>query len=100
IVLGTELADVPERYQDPELASRLVSVLCDAVERDGVVICPATAWEVQDYARDSDCRVAVFSEEGEVSRRDAKRASAVATVRRGRIHVEGCSGDSALGALD
>ena len=100
IVLDTKLTDVPERYQERELASRLVSVVCDAVERDGMVICPAKAWEVQDYARDGDCRVAIFSETDDVTRRDAKRASAVAMVREGRICIEGCAGNRDGGAVD
>ena len=36
IILDAELADVPERYRDPERARRLVSILADAVPRDGV----------------------------------------------------------------
>jgi hypothetical protein len=100
IILGTELTDVPPRYQDEALASRLVSVLCDAVQRDGMVICPATAWEVQDYARDSDCRVAIFTDRANVSRKDAKIASAVATVRDGRIHIDGCAGETDGGRVD
>ncbi len=100
IVLDTRLSDVPERYQEEERASKLVSVLADAVEREGVVVCPAKAWEVQDYARDSGCRVAVFATDDDVTRRDAKRARAIARVRDGRIIVEGCSPDEDAGVVD
>ena len=88
IVLDTALTDVPERYQDPERASRLVSVLADAVRRDGFVVCPAKAWEVQDRARDEECRVAIFAVDDDVTRRDQKLARAVALVERGRILLD------------
>lgn len=88
VVLDAELADVPERYRDAELARKLVSVLADAVPRDGIVVCPAKEWEVQDMARDAGCRVAVFSTADDVTERDARVAHAVAQVREGRIVVE------------
>ena len=43
IILDAELTDVPPRYQEEERATQLVNVLADAVERDGMVICPAKA---------------------------------------------------------
>lgn len=88
VVLDAAPEDVPERYQDPELASRLVSVVADAVPRRGMVIVPAKEWEVQDRARDAGCRVAVFSTADDVTRRDTRVAHAVAVVRGGRIVVE------------
>lgn len=88
IVLDTHPTDVPERYQDPERASRLVSVVCDAVVRQGLVICPAKAWEVQDRARDEECQVAIFATDDDVTRRDQKVARAVALVERGRIRLD------------
>lgn len=88
VVLDAEPADVPERYRDPELARRLVAVLADAVPEGGIVVCPAKEWEVQDLAREAGCRVAVFSAADDVTARDARRASAVAQVRGGRIVVE------------
>ena len=100
IILDSQLTDVPPRYQDPELAIRLVNVLADAVERDGMVICPAKAWEIQDYARDSHCRIAIFAEDERVSRRDARRARAIATVRDGRIVIDGCDDAEDGGAID
>ncbi|HYH80751.1 MAG TPA: hypothetical protein VEX86_13190 [Longimicrobium sp.] len=88
VVLDAEPGDVPERYQDPEMARRLVSVLADAVPEGGIVVCPAKEWEVQDMARDAGCRVAVFSTRDNVTDRDTRVAHAVALVRDGRIVVE------------
>jgi cyanophycin synthase-like protein len=88
IVLDTNPTDVPERYQDPERASRLVSVVADEVRRNGFVICPAKAWEVQERARDVDCRVAIFATDDDVTRRDQKLARAVALVEDGRILLD------------
>jgi cyanophycin synthetase len=100
IILDAQLTDVPPRYQEEERATRLVSVLADAVDRKGTVICPAKAWEIQDYARDARCRVAVFATDDNVTARDAKLARAIARVRDGHIHVEGCGGRTDWGALD
>ncbi len=88
IVLDTTLTDVPARYQDAERASRLVSVVADEVRRDGFVVCPAKAWEVQERARDERCRVAIFAVDDDVTRRDQKLAGAVALVERGRILLD------------
>ena len=100
IILDADLADVPERYQEEERAIRLVSVRADAVDRDGMVICPAKAWEIQDYARDSGCRIAVFATDDRITRRDSKLARAVGFVRDGRIRIEGCGDDEDAGPLD
>ena len=81
---------MPPRYQEEERATKLVNVLADAVERDGMVVCPAKAWEIQDYARDSGCRIAVFATDDDVTHRDSRRARAVGRVRDGRIWIEGC----------
>ena len=88
IILDAEPADVPERYRDPERAQRLVATVADGVRRDGIVICPAREWEVQDMARDARCRVAVFSTADDVTVRDRKVARAAAFVRDGRIVIE------------
>jgi cyanophycin synthetase len=100
IILDTELTDVPPRYQEDERATQLVNILADAVERDGMVVCPAKAWEVQDYARESGCRIAVFATDDDVTSRDSRRARAVARVRDGRIRIEGCGDDEDAGPLD
>jgi hypothetical protein len=100
IILDSTLTDVPPRYQDDERATQLVNVLSDAVERDGMVICPAKAWEIQDYARDSRCRIAVFATDDNVTARDSRRARAVARVVDGRIVIEGCGDDEDAGPLD
>ena len=84
IILDADLNDVPPRYQEEERAIKLVNVLCDAVRREGLVVCPAKAWEIQDYARESGCRIAVFAIDDRVTQRDTRRARAVAMVRDGR----------------
>ncbi|MGQ0714319.1 MAG: cyanophycin synthetase family protein [Gemmatimonadaceae bacterium] len=88
IILDAELSDVPERYRDPERGRQLVGVLTDAVSRDGIVVVPAKEWELQDYARDRECRVAIFATDDDVTRRDKRVARAVALVREGRIVLE------------
>jgi cyanophycin synthetase len=88
IVLDASPADVPERYQDHERSRRLMSVLADAVDRGGVVIAPAKEWEIQDYARDEGCRVAIFATDGDVTARDKRLARTVACVTDGRIMLE------------
>jgi hypothetical protein len=100
IILDADLTDVPPRYQEEERAIKLVNVLCDAVQRDGLVVCPAKAWDIQDYARDSGCRIAVFATDDRVTQRDTRRARAVAMVRDGRIVIDGCDGVDDAGALD
>jgi cyanophycin synthetase len=81
-------------------ATQLVNVLCDAVVRDGMVVCPAKAWEIQDYARDSGCRIAVFATDDDVTSRDSRRARAVAKVVDGRIVIEGFANGQDGGPLD
>jgi cyanophycin synthetase len=88
VVLDTDVTDVPERYRDVERARRLVSVVADGVRRGGLVIAPAKEWEVQDYARDAHCRVAVFSTRDDVTPRDRKVARAAAWVADGHVVVE------------
>jgi cyanophycin synthetase len=88
LVLDDQLTDVPERYRDPERAARLVAVVADAVVDGGIVIAPATAWEVQDRARDAGCRVAVFAADDSITSKDKKVARASAWARDGRIHIE------------
>ncbi len=100
IVLDTDPIDVPERYRDPERAQRLVSIVADAVKRDGFVICPAKAWEVQDYAREQDCRVAIFATDDDITRRDQRVAAAIGYVRDGRIVLEQCGDPRDAGELN
>jgi cyanophycin synthetase len=88
IVIDDQPTDVPDRYRDPERAARLVSVVADAVNRDGVVVAPAKAWDVQDRARDAGCRVAVFAPDADITARDKKVAGAAAWVDDGRILIE------------
>jgi len=88
IVLDAAPTDVPARYQDPERARRLVSILADALPRGCVAIVPAKEWEVQDYARDAGCGVAVFAGDGDVTRRDKRVARTAGFVDGGRIVIE------------
>ena len=92
IVLDDQPTDVPERYRDPERASRLVSVVADGVRSGGLLVAPAKSWDVQDRARDAGCRVAVFATDANITARDKKVAGAAAWVEDGRIvleHVDG-----------
>jgi cyanophycin synthetase len=100
IVLDLEPTDVAPRYQEPDRALQLMSVLADGTAEAGIVVCPAKAWELQDYARDRGCRVAVFASDDRITRRDLKVATAMACVRDGRIAVEHCGDPIDAGALD
>lgn len=99
IILDAAPTDVPERYQEAERAQRLVGILADAVRRDGFVICPAKEWEVQDYAREQDCHVAVFATDDDITRRDKRVAAAVGAVRDGHIVLEHCGDPWDAGAV-
>ena len=88
IVLDDKPTDVPDRYRDAERAARLVSVVADAVDEGGLVIAPASAWDVQDRARDAGCRVAVFATDDRISTKDKKVAGMAAWIDRGRIVIE------------
>lgn len=65
-----------------------MSVVADAVPRDGIVIVPAKEWEIQDRVRDAGCRVAIFATDADVSAKDKKVARAAATVDGRRIIIE------------
>jgi hypothetical protein len=88
IILDTDLSDVPERYRDAQRARQLVGVVADAVRRDGFVVLPAKQWELQDYAREQECRVAIFATDDDITRRDQRVSRATALVRDGRIVLE------------
>jgi cyanophycin synthetase len=88
IVMDTTLTDVPERYQDRERARRLMSVMADGLPRGRVLVVPAKEWEIQDYARDSGCGVAVFAADDNVTRRDKRVARTAGFVDGGRVVIE------------
>lgn len=88
IVLDTRLTDVPERFRAADRARQLVSILADAVRPGGTFVCRAEDWELQDYARDRDCRIAIYSDD-DVTPRDEHVALAVGRVRRGRMVLDG-----------
>jgi hypothetical protein len=99
IILDTDLTDVPERYREEDRARTLVGVVADVVKRDGIVVVPAKEWELQDYARERDCRVVIFATDDNVTRRDQRVARAVALVRDGRIVLESFDRECDGGAL-
>jgi hypothetical protein len=99
IILDADLSDVPERYREEERARRLVGVVADGVERGGVVVVPAKEWELQDYARERECRVAIFATTDDITRRDQRVARAQALVREGRIVLESFDRSCDGGAL-
>ena len=88
IVLDADLNDVPDRYQERERAQRLVGIVVDGVRQGGYVIVPAKEWEIQDYAREGGCRVAIFAVDDDVTRRDKKVARIVAMVEDGTILID------------
>jgi cyanophycin synthetase len=88
IILDANPVDVPDRFQQRKRAERLMSVVADAVPRNGVVIVPAKEWEIQDRVRDAGCRVAIFATDDDVSSKDKKVARAAATVEGRRIMIE------------
>jgi hypothetical protein len=100
VILDAAPTDVPDRYAEEDRAQQLVAVVADAVVRDGVVVCPAKEWEVQDRIRDARCRVAIFSTADDVTRRDTRVAHEVAFVRGGRIVFEFQGAAEDGGALD
>lgn len=100
IILDAAPGDVPERYREADRARRLVSILADAVPRDGPVICPAQERDIQDYARERQCRVAIFSGDDTISRGDARLSMAVGRARNGRILLEDYADSRDGGPLD
>lgn len=88
VILGTGLVDVPPRYREEGRESALMGVLIDAVAADGWVIVPAGEIELQEYARDAGCRLAVFAPDGSVAARAATEPDAVGSVVEGRIVLE------------
>jgi len=88
IILDANLTDVPERYREEERAQRLMSCVADAIDRDGVVICPAKEWEIQETVRDEGCKVAIFANDANVTSRDRKLARTVALVVNDTIMID------------
>jgi hypothetical protein len=99
IILDTDLSDVPDRYREEDRARQLVGVVADGVTRDGVVVVPAKEWELQDYARERDCRVVIFATDDDITRRDQRVARAMGLVRDGRIVLESFDRSCDGGAL-
>jgi len=77
VILDATPTDVVERYRDPERAAQLVSVVADAVERGGWVVCPSDAHYVHDWVRDGGRRVARFVQTDDPEERARRAADAV-----------------------
>lgn len=88
VILDAEPRDVPERYRDPELARKLLSVPADAVAEGGFAVVPAGEPDLQERALDAGCRLAVFTTDERLPERDARAAHAAALVRGGRLALE------------
>jgi hypothetical protein len=88
VIVDANLVDVPPRYAERDRASRLLSVVADGVRRNGVVVVPAKEWEIQEMARDADCRVAIFSVRDNITRRDKKLARTAVWLDDRRIVIE------------
>jgi cyanophycin synthetase len=88
IILDADPVDVPDRFQQPDRAQRLMTIVADAVPEDGIVIVPAKEWEIQDRVRDAGCEVAIFATDDDVTSRDKKVARGSATVEGRRIMIE------------
>ena len=88
VILDADVRDVPARYREEERNLQLVTVVADAVPRGGIVVVPATEWEVQDRVREAGRRVAVFRTDDAAPDRDTREAQAAARVRGGRILID------------
>jgi cyanophycin synthetase len=88
IVMNAELSDVPERYRERDMANRLVSVVADAVPRDGVVVVPAGDRDLHDEVEDAGCGVAIFTAGDHLAGRETRIARAIAMVRGDRLVVD------------
>lgn len=88
VVVDASLIDVPPRYAERDRAAKLLSVVADGVKRNGIVVVPAKEWEIQEMARDADCRVAIFSTRNNITRKDKKLARTAVWVEDRRIVIE------------
>jgi len=83
IILDANVHDVPERFQQPERAARLVSIVTDAVPDHGIVVCPADAHALHDLVRDAGRRVVGFAPSTDVHEHAQRAARAAATALTG-----------------
>lgn len=88
VIVDANLVDVPERYAERDRAARLMAVVADGVKRNGIVVVPAKEWEIQEMVRDADCRVAIFSPQANITRRDKKLARTSVWLDDRRIVIE------------
>lgn len=92
IILDAHLTKVPERYQEAEMAERLVTVVADAVPPGGIVVVPAREQGIRSRLLDGGWQVALFTTDDEISPSDARLARATASAAGGRITLEGHDG--------
>lgn len=84
IVLDCSPVGIPERFQDPDRARKLASIMADAVPRGGLLVCPAGEHELHEYALSRGVRTGVFAVDASIPH----SASASATLRGDRIYIE------------
>ncbi len=61
VILDAIPNDVPARFQDPERAARLLTVVVDALPQSGAVVCPADAHYIHDIVHESGRTLLKFS---------------------------------------
>lgn len=61
VILDAIPRDVPTRFQDPERAARLLTVIVDALPQSGAVACPADAHYIHDIVHESGRALLKFS---------------------------------------
>jgi hypothetical protein len=100
VILDLELTDVPDRYRDPDRASRLMSILADGLQPGGIAIVPAKEWKLQDRARDAGARVAIFSTRNDITPRDKRVSRASAWVDGDTIMIEHAEEQFGVGKVE
>jgi cyanophycin synthetase len=56
--------DVPPEFRDPERVEQLYSVMVDGLAREGLLVCPARANALREYATERGRRVVLLSSDG------------------------------------
>jgi hypothetical protein len=77
IILDAAPIDVPERYRDSDRAARLMSIVADGVQQNGIVLCPDNAPHIHDWVRRAHRRIVTFHSDDDILVR-AQRAARVA----------------------
>ncbi|CAN5731628.1 hypothetical protein BH23GEM6_BH23GEM6_16130 [soil metagenome] len=100
VILDAEIHDVPDRYRDPEMARRLLSVIADAVQEGGWVIAPASESQLLDLLRAAERRLALFQTAEEADSRALQSSDAAAQILDGRIMITSGDRSEDAGPLD